>query len=384
VRDTEKTKSLAEQVGGTIGGAIFTMSGTGKSPNVDRIAEFLSVDLLGHVPEDDAVPASQDLGVPVVKYDRESPAAGAYRAVAKRLLDAPERSAQTAEAASRAKRTAATGERRADRSEFEFVSDGRPNSPKPPKPRRRAATRESASPPRSSTTVETEAASETAAGAERSAAPSGDDAPRRSNNARGARTAKPTPAQTSTPEPSAASTDGGTSATGRTTANPPAPEPNEPVVGRTFESLVSEHRTAGTRPTEAPASASSASEPSATASGETANGESTGEAPSGESTDEEVGSESNEIPSDPTDAPPTYRLHISQAADLGWEDDVWGDDAERWFSDEESADPAENPLAEEAERTVRLRNQESRRMGPDSLGARLKTAPSRAVGREQK
>lgn len=85
VRDVEKTKQLTERVGGTVAGAVFVRSGTGNSPPVDRIAGFLDVTLLGHVPEDDTVPASQDVGRPVVANSPESPAAEAYRSIARRL-----------------------------------------------------------------------------------------------------------------------------------------------------------------------------------------------------------------------------------------------------------------------------------------------------------
>jgi septum site-determining protein MinD len=86
VRDVEKTKQLTERVGGTVAGAVFVRSGTGNSPPVDRIAGFLDVPLLGHVPDDDAVPASQDVGRPVVTHAPDSPAAEAYRSIADNLL----------------------------------------------------------------------------------------------------------------------------------------------------------------------------------------------------------------------------------------------------------------------------------------------------------
>lgn len=85
VRDTRKTKELAEVAECTVTGIVFVKSGTGKAPPPERIADFLDVDLLGHVPEDDHVPASQDAGRPVVAEAPNSPAAAAYDDVAKRL-----------------------------------------------------------------------------------------------------------------------------------------------------------------------------------------------------------------------------------------------------------------------------------------------------------
>lgn len=86
VRDAKKTTGLVNRVGGTVAGVIFVKSGTGSAPNPDRIASFLEVDLLGHVPEDDAVPASQDAGRPVVTHAPESQAALAYRDAVETIL----------------------------------------------------------------------------------------------------------------------------------------------------------------------------------------------------------------------------------------------------------------------------------------------------------
>jgi septum site-determining protein MinD len=85
VRDTKKTRDLVEHVGGTAAGVVFVRSGSGRSPGVDRIADFLSVELLGHVPEDSAVASAQDIGRPVVVADAESDAAAAYRALGSRV-----------------------------------------------------------------------------------------------------------------------------------------------------------------------------------------------------------------------------------------------------------------------------------------------------------
>ena len=87
VRDARKTIGLADRVGGTIAGVVFVKSGTGSAPPPARIADFLDVPLLGHVPEDGAVPASQDAGEPVVTHAPDGRAAAAYRDVVKSLLD---------------------------------------------------------------------------------------------------------------------------------------------------------------------------------------------------------------------------------------------------------------------------------------------------------
>lgn len=86
VRDADKTVTLSERVDTPVYGLVLAQSGTGKSPGPDRISEFLDVDLLGHVPDDDAVPASQDDGVPVVETSPDSPAGETYREIAKHLL----------------------------------------------------------------------------------------------------------------------------------------------------------------------------------------------------------------------------------------------------------------------------------------------------------
>lgn len=85
VRDAKKTIELTERVGGTVAGVVFVKSGTGKAPGPERIASFLEVDLLGHVPEDPAVPASQDVGKPVVVNAPNSPAAMAYVDIVRRI-----------------------------------------------------------------------------------------------------------------------------------------------------------------------------------------------------------------------------------------------------------------------------------------------------------
>ncbi|MBV0923706.1 cell division ATPase MinD [Halomicroarcula limicola] len=87
IRNARNTKELAERVDTDVRGLVLTKSGTGASPGADRISEFLDVELLGHVPEDDAVPHSQDAGRPVAVNAPQSGAAIAYRRIARQLVE---------------------------------------------------------------------------------------------------------------------------------------------------------------------------------------------------------------------------------------------------------------------------------------------------------
>ncbi|EMA19267.1 P-loop NTPase [Haloarcula argentinensis] len=95
IRNVSNTKELAERVGAPVRGLILTKSGTGASPGADEIAEFLDVELLGHVPEDDAVPHSQDSGTPVVRNAPNSGAAIAYERISEQLVDTEKASTDT-------------------------------------------------------------------------------------------------------------------------------------------------------------------------------------------------------------------------------------------------------------------------------------------------
>ena len=98
IRDGKKTVTLSRRVDTPVLGLVLTQSGTGDSPGPAYIADFLDVDLLGHVPADDAVPSSQDQGVPVVTNAPDSPAGTTYEEIAGRvrtaLLTQQERTAQ--------------------------------------------------------------------------------------------------------------------------------------------------------------------------------------------------------------------------------------------------------------------------------------------------
>ncbi|EMA06851.1 septum site-determining protein MinD [Haloarcula vallismortis] len=95
IRNVSNTQELAERVEAPVRGLILTKSGTGASPGAAEIAEFLDVELLGHVPEDDAVPHSQDSGTPVVRNAPTSGAAIAYERISRQLVDTEKASTGT-------------------------------------------------------------------------------------------------------------------------------------------------------------------------------------------------------------------------------------------------------------------------------------------------
>ncbi|QIO22195.1 P-loop NTPase [Haloarcula sp. JP-L23] len=96
IRNVRNTLELADRVDTDVRGLVLTKSGTGASPGADRIADFLDVELLGHVPEDDAVPHSQDKGFPVISNAPKSGAAIAYRKIARQLVEGPPSPGSTA------------------------------------------------------------------------------------------------------------------------------------------------------------------------------------------------------------------------------------------------------------------------------------------------
>jgi septum site-determining protein MinD len=86
VRDASKTAELVKGVGRPVLGVVFMKSGTGRSPPVERIASFVGADLLGHVGDDDAIPASQDRRLPVVTDAPDSEAARAFRDIGRAVV----------------------------------------------------------------------------------------------------------------------------------------------------------------------------------------------------------------------------------------------------------------------------------------------------------
>lgn len=125
IRDTDKTATMVDRVDSSVAGLVLVKSGSGKSPGHERIASFLDVDLLGHVPEDEAVPASQDDGRPVVTDVPNSPAACAYRGIAARLCSGKSLSVER-ESGDGARSTPA-GSRSADGNERTAADDRRRN-----------------------------------------------------------------------------------------------------------------------------------------------------------------------------------------------------------------------------------------------------------------
>lgn len=85
VRNADNTHDLAERMNVETRGLVVTKSGTGASPGAETIADFLGIELLGHVPEEESIPYSQDRGLPVVANAPESDAARAYREIAREL-----------------------------------------------------------------------------------------------------------------------------------------------------------------------------------------------------------------------------------------------------------------------------------------------------------
>ncbi len=79
LKDTEKTRKLAEKLGAEVTGAVLTRVSPGDEPGD---ASPLAAPVLGTVPEDTALHEANDRAVPVTELDTESAAAAAYRSVA--------------------------------------------------------------------------------------------------------------------------------------------------------------------------------------------------------------------------------------------------------------------------------------------------------------
>ncbi|MFC5279858.1 P-loop NTPase [Halorubrum rubrum] len=101
--DTEKTRQLAERIGGRVAGAAITRVGgdedesTRRSdpdgaadagdPTVDIVEEILATEVLARVPEDPTVARASSAGEPLTTFDPDAPASRAYRELARTLTD---------------------------------------------------------------------------------------------------------------------------------------------------------------------------------------------------------------------------------------------------------------------------------------------------------
>ena len=98
VQDASKTADLTERAEGSVAGLVITRVRDDRNFNFEGIAGRVGVPLLGTVPEDDAVRDSVYSGTPVVVDAPESPAAVAYRRIAKRLVGDAAGDAESSEA----------------------------------------------------------------------------------------------------------------------------------------------------------------------------------------------------------------------------------------------------------------------------------------------
>ncbi|MFC7323743.1 P-loop NTPase [Halorubrum rutilum] len=92
--DTEKTRQLAERLGGAVAGAAITRvdpdadpDGTGAG-GPDDVADVLDATVLGRIPEDDAVVRAAAANRPLPTFAPDAPATRAYRDLARALTGA--------------------------------------------------------------------------------------------------------------------------------------------------------------------------------------------------------------------------------------------------------------------------------------------------------
>ena len=78
LRDTEKTRQLTEELGGTVAGAVITRT-EASTPVSELATGTLAAPVLGSIPEDEAVRDAVAVGEPLSTYAPHSPAAEAYR-----------------------------------------------------------------------------------------------------------------------------------------------------------------------------------------------------------------------------------------------------------------------------------------------------------------
>ncbi|MFB6232836.1 MAG: cell division ATPase MinD, partial [Haloarculaceae archaeon] len=99
LQDTEKTRQLTNQLGGTVAGAVITRV-TESTPVSEMVTGTLGTEILATVPEDAAVPDALAVGEPLSDYAPRSPAAKGYRDLVAALTDRePERPPEPASTA---------------------------------------------------------------------------------------------------------------------------------------------------------------------------------------------------------------------------------------------------------------------------------------------
>jgi septum site-determining protein MinD len=82
VHSAKRTEQTARRYSVSSRGLVVNRTGTGNHPSGDRIADYVGTNLLGTVPDDDAVPLATDAGNPVAVHAPESAASKAFRDVA--------------------------------------------------------------------------------------------------------------------------------------------------------------------------------------------------------------------------------------------------------------------------------------------------------------
>lgn len=83
------THRIVDRIGGDVAGVIVNRSGAGSGESQEAIETRLDLPVLGMVPEDRSVAESAAEGVPVVVFDRDSPAAQSFREIAYGILEEP-------------------------------------------------------------------------------------------------------------------------------------------------------------------------------------------------------------------------------------------------------------------------------------------------------
>ncbi len=85
VRDTKKTREIAERVDRPVGGVVVTRTGISTKWDPDEIADELESDLLASIPDDPTVDEALLAGSSIVHHSPDAPAARAYRELAATL-----------------------------------------------------------------------------------------------------------------------------------------------------------------------------------------------------------------------------------------------------------------------------------------------------------